>query len=91
MLRLGFEELLENVLTAHYNWIRRSGEYESQLYSRESIDVDIDITNQPDADDEKEFNVGHYGPLNQNVRAKFVARSKNRGQIIATYSLEVLD
>ncbi len=85
MLRLGAEELLESTLTAHYNWLKKSSQFENELT------VTVDITNQLDACDEAPFIVGRFGPLEQTVKAIFSHSNTFRGQTIAVFTFEVQD
>lgn len=53
-LRIGAEELMESVLSAHYAWLVKSNTF----YNDRT--VNIDISNQPDACDESPFIIGRY-------------------------------
>lgn len=85
MLRLGAEELLESTLRAHYNWLKKCDQFENEMQ------VTVDITNQLDACDEAPFYVGHFGPLDQNVKAILSHTNTWRGQTIAVFTFEVQD
>jgi len=85
MLRLGSEELLESVLSAHYAYLRKTESFKPEMV------VCVDVTNQPDAATEAPFYVGHFGPLGQNVKAIFSHSDTHRGQTIAVFTFEVQD
>ena len=83
MLRLGAEELLEQVLRAHYNFLKKANLFENEM------DVTIDISNQLDACEETCFTVGRFGPLDQTVKAIFSHSNTYRGQTIAVFTFEI--